>query len=91
MKDPNQHKNPESYTSQPAEEVRVPTPKPAVAKLTKCTRLNVRSARSATAPVAGVISENDRIKINKKNSDSTWSEVLEPVYGFAKSEFLEVT
>lgn len=65
--------------------------KPTPAKLVKCSRLNIRSGKDPDARVVGVITNSDRIKINLNDSDSIWINVVEPIYGYAKREFLEVT
>lgn len=65
-------------------------PRPTIAHLKGCTRLNVRSAKSPDATVSGVITEKDYIKVDVNAYDPQWYTVLEPVYGFAKKEFLEV-
>lgn len=60
------------------------------AHLVKCNRLNVRGGKDPEAHVNGVITTADRIKVNLTESDSVWMNVVEPIYGFAKKEFLEV-
>lgn len=62
----------------------------AKAHLVKCSRLNVRSAKDPEGHVNGVITTADRIKVNPVESDAVWMNVVEPIYGFAKKEFLEV-
>lgn len=65
-------------------------PRFAKAHLVKCSRLNVRSGKDPDAHVNGVITTADRIKVNPAESDGVWVNVVEPIYGFAKKEFLEV-
>lgn len=60
------------------------------AKLKGCTRLNVRSGPSADSTVNGIIHTSNRIKIDATTKDHEWVCVYEPVYGYAKKEFLEV-
>lgn len=75
-----------------AGEVKRKKPRVAKATLKGCTRLNVRVAAVIDAPVAGVVNESDRIKVDlSHNEHPGWIYVLEPVYGFAKAEFLKVT
>lgn len=60
------------------------------AKLKGCTRLNVRSGPSGDATVAGVLSDNDRVKIDVGTKDREWVAIYEPIRGFVKKEFIEV-
>lgn len=60
------------------------------ATLTGCTRLNVRSNSSSDASVVGVLDEKSYIKVNVTESVPGWFQVMEPVYGYAKTEFLKV-
>lgn len=61
------------------------------ARLKGCTRLNVRSASSSDSSVTGVLTDKDRIKVDAGTKDRDWVAVYEPIYGYAKKEFLEVT
>lgn len=61
------------------------------ARLKGCTRLNVRSNSSGDASVVGVLTEKDRIKVDAGTKDREWVNVYEPIYGFVKKEYIEVT
>lgn len=60
------------------------------AKLKDCNRLNVRSGRYQDASVNGIISSNDRIKVDVSDNDPDWVVVVEPLYGFSLRKFLTV-
>lgn len=60
------------------------------ATVINCTRLNVRNAADADAPVVGVISPTDHVRVNLEESNGEYYRILEPVYGFAKKNFIGV-
>lgn len=62
----------------------------ATGKVTNCKRLNVRNSPDANGVVIGVISNNDRVKVHFEESVGEYYRILEPIYGFAKKEFIEV-
>lgn len=64
--------------------------RPIKAHLVNCNRLNVRSGKDSDSTVNGVVTTSDRIKVNLSDSDGVWMNIVEPIYGFAKREFLEV-
>lgn len=63
----------------------------AKAHLVGCSRLNVRSGKDPESAINGVITDKDRIKVNLSDSDPNWINVIEPIYGFCKREYIEVS
>lgn len=72
------------------QEAKRPRRRLAMATLKNCTRLNVRSGPSGDAHVNGVITDRDRIKVDVATKDREWVTIYEPIYGFAKKDYLEV-